>query len=80
MACHDDPTHQRTDDLAMMNLDAECPVGETMAEVLRERLVELETVEATGDATDYTISRLAYVRKMLIRFDAKQTTTAKWPD
>jgi hypothetical protein len=64
----------------MMIPDAECHVGETMAEVLRERLVELETVEATGDATDYTISRLAYVRKMLIRFDAKQTSTAKWPD
>ena len=79
VACHDDPTHQRTDDFAMMNLDAECHVGETMAEVLRERLVELETLEATGVSTEETVGRLAYVRKLLIRFDARDTSTATRP-
>jgi hypothetical protein len=48
----------------------EWQIGETMAEVLRERLVELETLEATSAATEDTINRLAFVRKMLIRFDA----------
>ncbi len=47
-----------------------------MAEVLRERLVELETLEATGVATEETVGRLAYVRNLLIRFDARDTSTA----
>jgi hypothetical protein len=38
--------------------------------------VELETLEGTGDATDDTVSRLAFVRKMLIRFDARDTSMA----
>jgi len=42
-----------------------------MAEVLRERLVELETLEATGVAPEGTVSRLAFVRKILVRFDAR---------
>jgi len=53
--------------------------GETMAEVLRERLVELETLEATGAATEETVGRLAFVRKLLIRFDARDTSTATRP-
>jgi uroporphyrinogen-III synthase len=35
--------------LAMRDSDKEWQIGETMAEVLRERLVELETLEATSD-------------------------------
>ncbi|MGO9722000.1 MAG: hypothetical protein ACLPOA_15800 [Methylocella sp.] len=46
-------------------------IGETMAEVLRERLIELETLEASGAAPEDAISRLAYVRKLLVRFDAR---------
>ena len=56
--------------LAMIDSDTEWQIGETMAEVLRERLVELETLEATGAATEDTVGRLAFVRKLLIRFDA----------
>jgi hypothetical protein len=51
-------------------------IGETMAEVLRKRLVELETLEATGAATKDTVGRLDFVRKLLIRFhkrDRKQS-------
>jgi len=55
----------------MMDFDAERLIGETMAEVLRERLIELETLEATGDVTENTVSRLAFVRKLLVRFDAR---------
>ncbi len=61
----------------MMDPDTEWQIGETMAEVFRERLVELETLEATGDATEDTVSRLAFVRNLLIRFDARDTSTAK---
>ncbi|HEY8008512.1 MAG TPA: hypothetical protein VIE66_17350 [Methylocella sp.] len=56
----------------MMNFDTERLIGETMAEVLRERLIELETLEATGDASEHTVSRLAFVRKLLARFDEHQ--------
>jgi hypothetical protein len=56
--------------LAMRNSDTEWQIGETMAEVLRERFVELETLEATGAATEEAVGRLAVVRKLLIRFDA----------
>jgi len=52
--------------LAMRDSDKEWQIGETMAEVLRERLVELETLEATGAATEETVGRLAFVRKLLI--------------
>jgi hypothetical protein len=38
--------------LATMDSDTEWQIGETIAEVLRERLVELETLEATGAATE----------------------------
>jgi hypothetical protein len=69
-------THE---DLAMMDLDTEWQIGETMAEVFRERLVELETLEATSDAPEEIVSRLAFVRKMLVRFDARDTSTAKQP-
>jgi len=55
----------------MMDSDLERQIGETMAIVLRERLVELETLEATGDVTDDVLKRLAFVRKLLIRFDTK---------
>ena len=65
--------------LAMGDSDTEWQIGETMAEVLRERLVELETLEATGAATEDTVSRLAFVRKLLIRFDARDTSMAKRP-
>jgi hypothetical protein len=57
-----------------MDSDMERPIGETMAEVLRERLIELETLEGTGAATEYTLSRLAFVRKLLVRFDERDTT------
>jgi hypothetical protein len=50
-----------------------------MAVVLRERLVELETLEAIGAATEETVGRLAFVRKLLIRFDARDTSTATRP-
>ena len=63
----------------MMDPETEWQIGETMAEVLRERLVELETLEATGDAPEEIVSRLAFVRKILIRFDARDTSTAKRP-
>jgi hypothetical protein len=65
--------------LAMRDSDTEWQIGETMAEVLRERLVELETLEATGAATEETVGRLAFVRKLLIRFDARDTSTATRP-
>jgi hypothetical protein len=65
--------------LAMRDSDTERHIGETMAEVLRERLVELETLEATGTATKETVGRLAFVRKLLIRFDARDTSTATRP-
>jgi len=65
--------------LAMRESDTEWRIGETMAEVLRERLVELETLEATGAATEETVGRLAFVRKLLIRFDARDTSTATRP-
>ena len=64
---------RNTENLAMTDSDTERHIGETMAEVLRARLVELETQEATGDATEDTVSSLAFVRKMLVRFDARDT-------
>ena len=67
------------EDLTMMDPETEWQIGETMAEVFRERLVELETLEATGDAPEEIVSRLAFVRKILIRFDARDTSTAKRP-
>jgi hypothetical protein len=57
----------------MMNSDMKRHIGETMAVVLRERLMELETLGATGHATEDTVRRLAFVRKLLVRFDAKDT-------
>jgi hypothetical protein len=57
----------------MMDSDTERPIGETMAEVLRERLVELETLEATGHVTNETVGRLNYVRTLLVRFDKRDT-------
>jgi hypothetical protein len=54
-----------------MDFDLERHIGETMAEVLRERLIELETLEASGAAPVDAISRLAFVRKLLIRFDER---------
>lgn len=54
-----------------MDSDTERPIGETMAEVLRERLIDLETLEGTGDATEDTVSRLSLVRELLTRFDAR---------
>jgi hypothetical protein len=67
------------EDLTMMDPDTERQIGETMAEVFRERLVELETLEATSDAPEEIVSRLAIVRKMLIQFDARDTSTAERP-
>jgi hypothetical protein len=58
----------------MMDSDIERQIGDTMVEVLRERLVELETLEAVGDATEGTVSRLVFVRKLLVGFDARDTT------
>jgi hypothetical protein len=52
-------------------------IGETMAEVLRERLIELETLAATRDPPEDTVSRLAFVRKMLVRFDARDASLAR---
>jgi hypothetical protein len=60
--------------LAMTDFDTERQIGETMAEVLRERLVELETLEAIGAATKDTVGRLKYVRTLLVRFDERDTT------
>ncbi|HUZ92282.1 MAG TPA: hypothetical protein VMU78_10345 [Methylocella sp.] len=54
-----------------MDFDLEGHIGETMAEVLRERLIELETLEASGAAPEDAISRLAYVRNLLVWFDAR---------
>jgi hypothetical protein len=51
----------------MMEMDPH--IAETLVQVLRERLMELETLEATGAATESTIGGLAFVRKMLVRFD-----------
>jgi hypothetical protein len=45
-----------------------------MAEVLRQRLVELESLKATGAATDDTVGKLDYVRKLLVRFDERDLT------
>jgi hypothetical protein len=63
--------------LAMMDSNMERHIGETMAEVLRERLIELEILVATRDAPEDTIGRLAFVRKMLVRFDARDIDLAK---
>jgi len=57
----------------MMNSNMERHIGETMAEVLRERLIELESLEAIGEATDDTVSRLVYVRNLLVQFDARDS-------
>jgi hypothetical protein len=65
------------EDLAMMDSNMERHIGETMAEVLRERLIELEILAATRDAPEDTIGRLAFVRKMLVRFDARDIDLAK---
>jgi len=54
-----------------MDFDLGRHIGETMAEGLRERLIELETLEASGAAPEDTVSKLAYVRKLLVRFDAR---------
>ena len=61
----------------MMDSNMERHIGETMAEVLRERLIELEILAATRDAPEDTIGRLAFVRKMLVRFDARDIDLAK---
>ena len=58
----------------MTDHDIERLIGETMAEVLRQRLVELETLKATGAATDDTVGKLDYVRKLLVRFDERDLT------
>jgi hypothetical protein len=58
----------------MMDPDMERQISETMAEVLRERLVELETLEATGDATEDIVSKLVFVCELLSRFDVRDTT------
>jgi hypothetical protein len=58
----------------MTDCDIERLIGETMAEVLRQRLVELKTLKATGAATDDTDGRLDYVRKLLVRFDERDLT------
>jgi len=58
----------------MTDCDIERLIGETMAEVLRQRLVELETLKATGAATDDTVGKLDYVRKLLVRFDERHLT------
>jgi hypothetical protein len=58
----------------MTDYDIERLIGETMAEFLRQRLVELETLKATGAATDDTVGKLDYVRKLLVRFDEKDLT------
>jgi hypothetical protein len=58
----------------MFDSDTELQIGETMAEVLRERLIELETLQATGNAAKATVGRLDYVRKLLVRFDKRDTT------
>ena len=55
----------RTKDVSMMDFDTEWQIGETMAEVLRERLVELEILEAPGDATEDTASKLMFVLQRL---------------
>ncbi|MGA7655305.1 MAG: hypothetical protein WCA96_00785 [Methylocella sp.] len=60
----------------MMDSNMERHIGETMAEVLRERLIELEILAATRDAPEDTIGRLAFVRKMLVRFDARDINLA----
>jgi hypothetical protein len=60
-----------------MDSNMERHIGETMAEVLRERLIELEILAATRDAPGDTIGRLAFVRKMLVRFDARDINLAK---
>ena len=55
----------------MMNSDTERHIGETMAVVLREQLIDRNSLEATGEATEDTVSRLAFVRNLLVRFDAR---------
>jgi hypothetical protein len=50
-------------------MDMNPHIAETLVQVLRERLMELETLEATGAATEGTVGSLAFVRKMLLRFD-----------
>jgi hypothetical protein len=67
------PIGTSTKDQAMMNSNMERHIGETMAEVLRERLIELESLEAIGEATDDTVSRLVYVRNLLVQFDARDS-------
>jgi hypothetical protein len=53
----------------MMYPDIERHIAETLVQVLRERLMELETLVAAGAATEGTIGSLAFVRKMQVRFD-----------
>ena len=56
----------------MMDFDTERQIGETMALVLRERLIELETQAEAGQVSTDNANRLAFVRKLLVQFDARE--------
>jgi hypothetical protein len=58
------------EDLAMRKPVMERHIAKTVIQILRERLVELETLKATGAAPEDTVRRLAFVRKLLVQFDA----------
>ena len=58
------------EDLAMRKPVIKRHIAKTVIQILRERLVELETLKATGAAPEDTVRRLAFVRKLLVQFDA----------
>ena len=60
----------------MIDSGTERLIGETMAELFRERLVELATVEESRAAPKDTNNRRAYLRILLARFGARAPV---WP-
>jgi Transposase DDE domain group 1 len=61
----------RLEDLAMKR-----HIAKAVIQILRERLVELETLKATGAAPEDTVRRLAFVRKLLVQFDATPSSNS----
>jgi hypothetical protein len=61
----------------MMNPDMEQHIAKAAIQILRERLAELETMRAAGDASEDTFNRLAFVRKLLVQFDARDKRMTK---
>ncbi|HTV34616.1 MAG TPA: hypothetical protein VME69_16260 [Methylocella sp.] len=65
--------------------EMESQITRTLTEVLKERLIELESFVMAGKASDDTIRRLDFVRMLLQKFEAKAVESGdperrEWPD